>query len=66
MSVLADSYAGHDWLDIFSGEDKRILTEEVTHKWRQTPMLYYASWIVMFGQQFCGVNVIGMRFVFMI
>jgi MFS family permease len=25
-----------------------------------------ASWIVMFGQQFCGVNVIGMTFVFMI
>jgi len=25
-----------------------------------------ASWVVMFGQQFCGVNVIGMRFVFMI
>jgi MFS family permease len=24
-----------------------------------------ASWVVMFGQQFCGVNVIGMRFVFM-
>ena len=25
-----------------------------------------ASWVVMFGQQFCGVNVIGMRFVLMI
>lgn len=23
-----------------------------------------ASWVVMFGQQFCGVNVIGMRFMF--
>jgi len=25
-----------------------------------------ASWIVLFGQQFCGVNVIGVRFVFMV
>lgn len=28
---------------MFSEDDKRILTEEVTHKWRQTPMLYYVG-----------------------
>jgi len=34
---------GHSHLDIFSEDDKRILTEEVTHRWRQTPALYYVG-----------------------
>ncbi|KAG1869386.1 hypothetical protein DFJ58DRAFT_765797 [Suillus subalutaceus] len=40
-ALVAQDSTCHDRLDIFSDEDKRILTEEVTHRWRQTPMLYY-------------------------
>jgi sugar porter (SP) family MFS transporter len=40
-ALVAQDSTCHNRLDIFSDEDKRILTEEVTHKWRQTPMLYY-------------------------
>ncbi|KAG2137881.1 uncharacterized protein EDB93DRAFT_1090963 [Suillus bovinus] len=40
-ALLAQDPTCHDRLDKFSQEDKRILTEEVEHKWRQTPMLYY-------------------------
>ncbi|KAG1733805.1 hypothetical protein EDB19DRAFT_1854852 [Suillus lakei] len=40
-ALVAQDSTCHDRLDIFTDEDKRILTEEVTHKWRQTPTLYY-------------------------
>ncbi|KAG2052536.1 hypothetical protein BDR06DRAFT_957553 [Suillus hirtellus] len=40
-ALVAQDPTCHNRLDIFSEDDKRILTEEVTHKWRQTPMLYY-------------------------
>ncbi|KAG2065877.1 hypothetical protein BDR04DRAFT_1234315 [Suillus decipiens] len=40
-ALLAQDPTCHDRLDMFSDEDKRILTEEVTHRWRQTPTLYY-------------------------
>ncbi|KAG1848848.1 hypothetical protein C8R48DRAFT_778779 [Suillus tomentosus] len=40
-ALVAQDSTCYDRLDIFSAEDKRILKEEVTHKWRQTPMLYY-------------------------
>ncbi|KAG2738141.1 hypothetical protein P692DRAFT_20841329 [Suillus brevipes Sb2] len=40
-ALVAQDSTCHNRLDIFSDEDKRILTEEVTHKWRQTPTLYY-------------------------
>ncbi|KAG1733548.1 hypothetical protein EDB19DRAFT_1929079 [Suillus lakei] len=40
-ALVAQDSTCHDRLDIFTDEDKRILTEEVTHKWRQTSTLYY-------------------------
>ncbi|KIK37349.1 hypothetical protein CY34DRAFT_15757 [Suillus luteus UH-Slu-Lm8-n1] len=40
-ALVAQDSTCYNRLDIFSDEDKRILTEEVTHKWRQTPTLYY-------------------------
>ncbi|KAG2137864.1 uncharacterized protein EDB93DRAFT_1090921 [Suillus bovinus] len=40
-ALVAQDSTCHNRMDIFSDEDKQILTEEVTHKWRQTPMLYY-------------------------
>ncbi|KAG1760994.1 hypothetical protein EDD22DRAFT_898726 [Suillus occidentalis] len=40
-ALVAQDSTCHNHLDIFSEEDKRILTEEVTHRWRQTPTLYY-------------------------
>ncbi|KAG1873181.1 hypothetical protein F4604DRAFT_1681228 [Suillus subluteus] len=42
-ALVAQDSTCHDRLDIFSDEEKRVLTEEVTHKWRQTPMLYYVG-----------------------
>ncbi|KAG2115563.1 hypothetical protein BD769DRAFT_1487455 [Suillus cothurnatus] len=40
-ALVAQDPTCHDRLEIFSDDDKRILTDEVTHKWRQTPTLYY-------------------------
>ncbi|KAG1848819.1 hypothetical protein C8R48DRAFT_729683 [Suillus tomentosus] len=40
-ALVAQDPTCYNRLDTFSEDDKRILTEEVTHKWRQTPMLYY-------------------------
>ncbi|KAG1777982.1 hypothetical protein EV702DRAFT_1099136 [Suillus placidus] len=40
-ALVAQDSTCHNRLDIFSDEEKRILTEEVTHRWRQTPTLYY-------------------------
>ncbi|KAJ8597087.1 hypothetical protein M405DRAFT_928356, partial [Rhizopogon salebrosus TDB-379] len=40
-ALVAQDPSCHTRLDVFSEEDRRILTEEVTHRWRQTPMLYY-------------------------
>ncbi|KAG1810458.1 uncharacterized protein HD556DRAFT_1223472 [Suillus plorans] len=40
-ALVAQDPTCYNRLDMFSEDDKRILTEEVTHKWRQTPMLYY-------------------------
>ncbi|KAG2105522.1 uncharacterized protein F5147DRAFT_614836 [Suillus discolor] len=40
-ALIAQDPTCHNRSDMFSEDDKRILTEEVTHKWRQTPMLYY-------------------------
>ncbi|KAG1777959.1 hypothetical protein EV702DRAFT_1098954 [Suillus placidus] len=40
-ALVAQGSTCHNRLDILSDGEKRILTEEVTHKWRQTPTLYY-------------------------
>ncbi|KAG1890453.1 uncharacterized protein F5891DRAFT_1198206 [Suillus fuscotomentosus] len=40
-ALVAQDPTCYNRLDMFSEDDKRLLTEEVTHKWRQTPMLYY-------------------------
>ncbi|KAG2111361.1 hypothetical protein DEU56DRAFT_920058 [Suillus clintonianus] len=42
-ALVAQDPTCHDRLDVFTDEDKRILTEEVTHRWRQTPTLYYPA-----------------------
>ncbi|KAG1762317.1 hypothetical protein EV702DRAFT_984048, partial [Suillus placidus] len=39
--LVAQGSTRHNRLDILSDEENQILTEEVTHKWRQMPMLYY-------------------------
>lgn len=40
-ALVAQDPTCHSRLDVFSDEDRRILTQEVTHKWRQTFTLYY-------------------------
>ncbi|KAG1744559.1 uncharacterized protein EDB91DRAFT_1123024 [Suillus paluster] len=40
-ALVAQDPTCHTRLDMFTDEDQRILTEEVTNKWKQTPMLYY-------------------------
>jgi len=40
-ALVAQDPTCYNRMAIFSDEDKRILTEEVTHKWRQTRTLYY-------------------------
>ncbi|KAG1869417.1 hypothetical protein DFJ58DRAFT_766031 [Suillus subalutaceus] len=40
-ALVAQDPTCYNHLPIFSDEDKRIFTEEVTHKWRQTRTLYY-------------------------
>ncbi|KAH7882022.1 hypothetical protein F5I97DRAFT_2068794 [Phlebopus sp. FC_14] len=40
-ALVAQDPESYNRYDIFAEEDKRILREEVTHKWKQTGMLYY-------------------------
>ncbi|KAG1873095.1 hypothetical protein F4604DRAFT_1925585 [Suillus subluteus] len=42
-ALVAQDSTCYNHLPIFSDEDKRIFTEEVTHKWRQTRTLYYVG-----------------------
>ncbi|KAH7882036.1 hypothetical protein F5I97DRAFT_1817787 [Phlebopus sp. FC_14] len=40
-ALIAQDPESYNRYDIYGDEDKRILREEVTHKWKQTGMLYY-------------------------
>jgi hypothetical protein len=40
LIVVALAY---NHLDVFTEEDRKVLRDEVTHKWKQTKTLYYVS-----------------------
>ncbi|KAF9235407.1 hypothetical protein BU15DRAFT_89580 [Melanogaster broomeanus] len=40
-ALIAQDPESYHRLDVFTEEDRQVLRDEVTHKWRQTGMLYY-------------------------
>ncbi|KIJ61769.1 hypothetical protein HYDPIDRAFT_95845 [Hydnomerulius pinastri MD-312] len=40
-AIVAQDPEAYNRLDMFTEEDRRVLREEVTHKWKQTGTLYY-------------------------
>ncbi|KAH0833837.1 MFS sugar transporter [Lanmaoa asiatica] len=42
-ALLAQNPDAYNHLDVFTEEDKQILSDEVNHKWKQTGALYYVS-----------------------
>ncbi|KAG8215121.1 MFS sugar transporter [Butyriboletus roseoflavus] len=40
-ALLAQDPEAYNRLDVFTEEDRQVLSDEVNHKWKQTGMLYY-------------------------